>query len=389
MSDQPATSADPASGLDEKHEKHHSPARRIISGLVSLLIVGGIFVFAVPKVADYSEVWKAFQSLTRLELAALVAAMIFNLFTYWWANMAALPGLQLSRAAVLTQTTTSVANTLPGGGAIAVGLTYTILKSWGFTGTNVALYVGVTGIWNIFIKLALPVISIVFLVVAGESGSAYVVAAVVGVVVLAVAVGLLTALFASERLAYRIGEAVGRAISFFLKLFRKPPKTGAGDRAVQFRQDTIGLVEGRWLRLTLTTILSQVALAFVLVLSLRSMGVSEQDVSTAQIFAVFAFSRLLSAVPVTPGGVGVIDLGYIGGLAAAAPEAERAAVVAAVLMFRALTYGVQIPLGAFTYLIWRGKKDWRRDPAEGGAHEGQGARGDVGRAGHPEPSPGV
>ena len=79
---------------------------------------------------------------------------------------------------------------------------------------------------------------------------------------------------------------------------------------------------------------------------------------------MFAFSRLLSAVPITPGGVGVIDLGYIGGLAAAAPDGEKAAVVAAVLMFRALTYGVQIPLGAFTYLIWKAKKDWRREAPE-------------------------
>jgi uncharacterized protein (TIRG00374 family) len=378
MSDHPAVPAEDAARSGTTEGKKHSPTRRIISGVLSLLIVGGIFVFAVPKVADYSEVWKAFQSLTGLELAALIGAMVFNLFTYWWANMAALPGLQLSRAAVLTQTTTSVANTLPGGGAIAVGLTYTILKSWGFT-----------GIWNIFIKLALPVISIVFLVIAGESGSAYVIAAVVGVVVLAIAVGLLAALFASERLARRIGETIGRVMSFFLRLFRKPPKTGAGDRAVQFREDTIGLVERRWLRLTLTTILSQVALAFVLVLSLRSMGVSEQEVSAAQIFAVFAFSRLLSAVPVTPGGVGVIDLGYIGGLAAAAPDGERAAVVAAVLMFRALTFGVQIPLGAFTYLIWKAKKDWRRDPDEVETADGNAATGAVGRVGRPEASPGA
>ncbi len=128
------------------------------------------------------------------------------------------------------------------------------------------------------------------------------VAAVVGVIVLAVAVGLLAALFASERFARRIGDGFGRVISFFLKLFRKPPRTDTGDRAVQFRADTIGLVERRWVRLTLTTILSQVALAFVLLLSLRNMGVSEQEVSTAQVFAVFSFSRLLSAVPITPGG---------------------------------------------------------------------------------------
>jgi uncharacterized membrane protein YbhN (UPF0104 family) len=357
MSDDAADLADetPVEG------KHHSPARRIVSGLISLLIVGGIFVFAIPKVADYGQVWKAFESLTGLELLTLVVAMIFNQCTYWWANMAALPGLKLSRAAVLTQTTTSVANTLPGGGAIAVGLTYTILKSWGFTGTDVALYVGVTGIWNIFIKLALPVLSIVFLVIAGQSGSAYVVAAVIGVIVLAIAVGLLAALFASERLARRFGDSVGILISFFLRLIHRPPRIDTGEKAVQFRADTTGLVERRWLRLTLTTILSQVALAFVLLLSLRSMGVAEQEVSTAQVFAVFAFSRLLSAVPITPGGVGVIDLGYIGGLAAAAPADEKAAVVGAVLMFRALTYGIQIPLGAFTYLIWKGKKDWRRE----------------------------
>jgi uncharacterized membrane protein YbhN (UPF0104 family) len=360
--------ADAASTVEGKK---HSPVRRIVSGLVSLLIVGGIFVFAIPKVADYSAVWKAFESLTGLELLSMIAATIFNLFTYWWANMAALPGLKLSRAAVLTQTTTSVANTLPGGGAIAVGLTYTILKSWGFTGTDVALYVGVTGIWNIFVKLALPVISIVLLVITGQSGSAYVVAAVVGVIVLAIAVGLLAAIFASERLARRVGEGLGKALSFFLKLFGKAARTDTGDRAVAFRADTIGLVERRWVRLSLTTILSQVALFLVLLLSLRNMGVSEQDVSTAQAFAVFAFSRLLSAVPITPGGVGVIDLGYIGGLASAAPDGEKAAIVAAVLMFRALTYGVQIPLGAFTYLIWKAKKDWRRDaPAESGAGPG-------------------
>lgn len=356
------TSTDPTSA----EVRHHSPIRRIVSALISLAIVAGIFVFAIPKVANYGEVWKAFESLTTLELAGLVAAMIFNMVTYWWANMAALPGLRFTQAAVITQTTTSVANTLPGGGAIAVGLTYTMLKSWGFTGTDVTLFVGVTGIWNIFTKLALPVLSIVFLVIAGQSSSAYVVAAVVGVIVLVVAVGLLAAVFASEELARRIGDGLGRVISSVLHVFRRPPKTDMGNGAVKFRADTVGLVERRWLRLSLTTVGSHLALALVLLLSLRSLGVSEQDVSTVEVFAVFAFSRLLSAVPITPGGVGVIDLGYIGGLAAAAPAGEKAAVVGAVLIFRALTYGVQIPLGAFTYLIWKAKKDWRRgSPSDG------------------------
>ena len=54
--------------------------------------------------------------------------------------------------------------------------------------------------------------------------------------------------------------------------------------------------------------------------------------STLQTLAVFAFGRLLAAVPITPGGVGFVELGYIGGLDRG--RGNEAQVVAAVLMFR-------------------------------------------------------
>ncbi|MGH2525922.1 MAG: lysylphosphatidylglycerol synthase domain-containing protein, partial [Actinomycetota bacterium] len=110
---------------------------------------------------------------------------------------------------------------------------------------------------------------------------------------------------------------------------------------------------------------SHLALWFVLLLALRHVGVSESQVSTLQVLAVFAFGRLLTALPLTPGGLGVVELGYIGGLVAAG--GSRPQVVAAVLLFRVLTYGVQIPLGAITYLIWRATSGWRRGNAEDAA----------------------
>jgi uncharacterized protein (TIRG00374 family) len=339
--------------------------KAVVGYLISIVIVIAIFAWAIPKFADYRDVWAAIQTLTPIEMWSLVAATIFNLVTYWWANQAALPGLGIGKAAVLTQTTTSVANTLPAGGAIAVGLTYSILDSWGFTGTSVALYVGVTGIWNIFTKLGLPMLALVFLALSGHLTTTYISAAILGVVVLSVAVGLFALLFRSEEFARRIGNWMGRVASWFRRLRHKPPVTTWGDGAVRFRRDTIVLVEHRWLRLSFMTVLSQLALFFVLLLSLRHLGVSEQEVSTAEAFAVFAFSRLLSAVPITPGGVGVIDLGYIGGLTAF-DSAEKAQIVAAVLLFRTLTFGIQIPIGGFTYIIWRIKKDWRR-PADAAA----------------------
>jgi putative heme transporter len=336
--------------------------KRIVGYTISIAIVVAIFWWAIPKFADYRDVWAAIKTLTPFETWSLVAATAFNLLTYWWANQAALPGLGIGKAAVLTQTTTSVANTLPAGGAIAVGLTYSILDSWGFTGTSVALYVGVTGIWNIFTKLGLPMLALVFLALSGHLTTTYILAAIFGLVVLSAAVGLFALVFRSEAFAIRIGNWMGRVASWVRRLLHKPPVTTWGDGAARFRRDTIVLVGHRWLRLSLMTVLSQVALFFVLLLSLRSFGVSEQEVSTAEAFAVYAFSRLLSAVPITPGGVGLIDLGYIGGLTAF-DSAEKAQIVGAVLLFRALTYGIQIPIGGFTYVIWRVKSDWRR-PAD-------------------------
>jgi putative heme transporter len=357
-------------GTPAQAPKKRIGVKQIVAFVFGIVIVIAIFVYAIPKFADYGDVWNAMKTLTPIESLSLLAATLFNLFTYWLANQAALPGLRLSQSVVVTQTGTSVANTLPAGGAIAIGVTYAILESWGFTAGEATLFVGVTGIWNIFTKLALPVLALALLVLTGNTYPALVGAAAVGIAVLAGAVILLALVFKSKAMARRVGEFLGRVVSAVLKPFRKAPIMDMGDRAVKFRKETIVLVERRWLRLTWTTVLSQIALFFVLLLSLRHMGVSEQDVATVEVFAVYAFSRLLSSVPITPGGVGVIDLGYIAGLSAF-KEGEHAAIVAGVLIFRVLTYGIQIPIGAFTYFVWRRKHGWMRDTPPPGSIAGE------------------
>ncbi|MGH2530556.1 MAG: lysylphosphatidylglycerol synthase transmembrane domain-containing protein [Actinomycetota bacterium] len=348
---------------------------RVVQVLVSLAIVGGIFLYAIPKIANYDAVADALGAMTWLELATLVGAMLFNLYTYWLQNMASIPGLGLWQAAVNNQTTTSIANTIPGGGVLAVGIGYEMYRSWGFTASAIALSVVVTGIWNMFMKLGLPVAALAILAIEGRAGGGLLVAALIGVAILMAAVVLFALTLWKKALARRIGGALGRAASFLLRLVRKPSVGDWGERAVRFRRQTIDLVAGRWVLLTITTVVSHLALFVVLLLSLRHVGISEQEIGTAQILGVFAFGRLITALPITPGGVGFVELGYIGGLILAGRnhadvplDVFRAQVVAAVLVFRALTYVVQIPLGTLTYLIWRAKKSWRKPaPAEAAA----------------------
>jgi uncharacterized protein (TIRG00374 family) len=93
------------------------------------------------------------------------------------------------------------------------------------------------------------------------------------------------------------------------------------------------------------------SLFLVLLLALRHVGVSQRQVGWIEALAGFAFVRLLSAFPITPGGLGVVELGLAAVLVVAG--GDKAQVVAAVLVFRALTFLLPLPLGALTYWWWR------------------------------------
>jgi uncharacterized protein (TIRG00374 family) len=133
------------------------------------------------------------------------------------------------------------------------------------------------------------------------------------------------------------------------------------DRAtLKFRDRTALLLHARWHWITVATLVSHLSLFLVLLMALRFVGVGAEQVSTAEALAVFAFARLLTAIPFTPGGLGVIELAMITGLAAAG--GPRALVAAAVLVYRALTFVLPIPVGLGTYLFWRHNRSWRREP---------------------------
>ena len=80
---------------------------------------------------------------------------------------------------------------------------------------------------------------------------------------------------------------------------------------------------------------------------LHAVGV---HMSFGQIFAAYAVGRLLTAVGITPGGVGVTESGTAAVLVAwgAAP----AGALAGVVLFSVYTHLMEIPLGAIGWLAW-------------------------------------
>ena len=345
------------SGQDD--ESRGFPWKRIIQALISLAIVAGIFLGVMPLIADYGDVFDTIRAMTSMEIGSLVAFGLWNLITYWFVLTAALPGLRLREAAVVNQASTAVSNTLPGGGVIGVGVSIAMLTSWGFTIGSIGRSAVVTGIWNNFVKLGMPVLALALLALDGELTPARVMAAAIGIIVLISAVVLFGLLLRSDRLARAIGRGVGNVVNWGRKVLRKEPMEGWGERSSEFRTDTIGLLRHRWLWLTVATLLSHISLYLVLLVALRHVGVSQEELSWIAVLAAFAFVRLISALPLTPGGVGVVELGYAAVLTIGLDDITSAQVVAAILVFRAVTYLLPIPLGLISYVIWRLNKTWK------------------------------
>ena len=348
----------------ESSRDRRAVLKRVIQALVSLAIVVGIFVGVIPRLANYSDVWDTIKAMTSLEVGTLAVVGLWNLVTYWFVMVAVLPGLRYREAAVVNQASTAVSNTLPAGGAIGVGVTYAMYTSWGFGAGEIALSALISGVWNNFVKLGMPIFAVILLAFTGEVSAAKIVAAAIGVAVLVGSVVAFGLVLKSERLARAVGRKIGRVVSKLRALVRHSATEDWGDAALGFRRRTIGLLRTRWAGLTLTTLVSHGSLFIVLLVTLRHVGVGEPELGWIDALVAFAIVRLVSALPITPGGVGVVEAGLAFALTLAATGAVDTEIVAAVLVFRAVTYLLPIPLGAIAYVVWRRNTTWRKTSEE-------------------------
>lgn len=327
---------------------------RLLQSLVALGLVVVVFVFFLPRVVDYGEVVETIGNMTWFEVASLAALALWNQVTYVLVEMSARPGLTALQAATITQTSTAIANTLPGGAALGAGLQSAMYVSYGFVPSDIAISMAVTGSWNTFVKLGMPIVALLLLAIGGAAGGPLVAAALLGIGVLVGVIVAMALILRSERGAFAVGHRLTPVFNLASRVARKTPRDDWGTVTAGFRRRTVDLLRDRWAHVTIATIVSHLTLYFVLLISLRHLGVSNEDVSWQQVLAAFAFVRLLSAVPVTPGGLGVVELGLSAALVAAG--GDEASVVAAVLVFRLVTFVLPIPVGVGTYFLWRHEK---------------------------------
>jgi putative heme transporter len=329
------------------------PARTILRTAVSAAIVAAVFGFALPRFATYRSVQSSMGAMSWPQILLVAAAAAGSMASSWIVICSVLPSVRLREAAAVNLGSSAVANILPAGGALAMGVSWAMLSSWGISTADYVLYTLVSGIWNVFARLGLPVLALLVMVTITRPGTGLIAAAATGLAMLAAVTAGFCLLLRSETFALRAGRALQCPVAVACRLARRQRPPDVASWLPGFRGRSAALLAARGWRITAATAASNLTLWLVLLACLRGTGLSQVQVPWQTSLAAFAFVRLLTALPITPGGLGITELGLIGTLAAGASHRATAQVAAAVLLYRAVTYLPPIPLGALACLMWR------------------------------------
>jgi uncharacterized protein (TIRG00374 family) len=373
---QPAVAGRGSNSTEAKGPKIHRPGRRAINVLVGVAVVALVFTYLLPRIADYDTVWRIVESLEWPWLLALAVAAVLVILCDAPPWMAVLPGLSFLNALRMDLAGSALSQIAPGGAALNAATQYGMLRSWGYGRRPVALAVSLTTIWNQLFVFGAPIIALAALALSGGRNRALAWVAFVGLAVFAAILAALAVGLSSKRLAKNAGDTASRAATWVKRLVHARPVRWNGDGVVSFRGEAIDLLQHRWAALTVTTLANQLTVFVVLVVALRAVGITRAEVGVVEAFAAWTLVRALGSIPLTPGGLGVIEIALSGALVGFG--AHNAQAVAATLVYRFATLVPAIVLGlasVATYNLGRPKQNvvarvarWPRSGRPADAH---------------------
>jgi uncharacterized protein (TIRG00374 family) len=340
--------------------------QQALSIAITVAVLVAVFGFVIPQLADYRDILGFVGEISTPWWIALAVLSLAFLFAYPIVLMQVIRTLRFREAFVNHMAGTAVTNSIPSGGAIALPLNYAMYMSWGITPHAISAGLLAAGVWDWLARIALPVISVLGVAAIGESLRWMWLVSIGGAIFVAVMLFLLIRLTGDEGAALRFAGWLDKMAGWVsAKIHRDKPDVVK--IFMQFRDDLNGIISDRAWRLSAATLGNHVAMTALFVASVYSVGVTPDLIPIPWVVLAFTLGRFIVMIPVSPGGLGLVDLGWIGlltlGWQTANPSlpVDASLISAGVLLFRALSLLPPIPIGIATGLYWRFNKSWRQD----------------------------
>jgi uncharacterized protein (TIRG00374 family) len=314
--------------------------------IFALAVTGLVLYGVAPAVVDVLGGWHDLDEVAPQWWIAVLLTQITG-----WGCMWALQRLSFHTRAWFGVITSQLASgslgrVVPGGAAASAALQYRMLAQSGLERAKIATGLTASSLLLLGALASLPLLAIPALVAGRKIPSGLLNAGAFALVVFVFLFSVGAVLMISDRAI----NWVGRAVTSVLRRVRRkhPPPEDLPARLREERdliRRTLGrkwpgalaAAEGRWLFdfLTLLAALEAVHARPRLTLALLA----------------YCTAQLLAQVPITPGGLGIVEAGMTGALALAGVPAAAATV--ATLAYRLASYWLPLPCGAVAYVVHR------------------------------------
>jgi uncharacterized protein (TIRG00374 family) len=326
----------------EEEQHRPFPWKAAIKRSVVILIAGVALYLVLPEVVDVFHSWPRLVTLNLLWfIPAIIAEMLHFACTF------SLQRIALRTKAWFSVITAQLAGNaisliVPGGAAAGAAVQFRMLATSGMEATDSVggltafSFLGIGGL------LALPVFVLPVVLFGSPVSSGLVDAAVIGAIGFFLFLGFGFAVMAYEK---PLCWAGGVAQSLRNRMFKKrPPISGLSDRLLEQRNLIRTVLGQQWWQATL---LSAGRLLFdylCLLFAVRAVGAHPRP---SLVLLAYAVAGVIGLVPITPGGLGIVEASLSGLLVLAGLSGVEA--VLATLAYRLASYWLPLFSGPFAY----------------------------------------
>jgi uncharacterized protein (TIRG00374 family) len=304
---------------------------------VSLYLVG-------PAVLDVFASWPAVRDLDPFLMQLIVIAQGCAFAAQWVLLRITLRESRWLNVVTSQLASTAASRVLPGGGAAANALQYTMLVRGGVPGPAAASGLTAASLMLTGTVFALPALALPAVIGGTGIDRSLARAAWAGAAALVLLVAAGALLLLSDAPLRTSGRLVQRAVDRVKH--RERPSDALADRLLLERDVIRDVLSTDWLKAVLATA-GRWAFDYASLL-LALLAVGARPAPTAVLLA-FCVAQALTLIPLTPGGLGFVEAGLAGTLALAGVAAGDALV--AVLAYRLAGYWLPLPIGAVSYLV--------------------------------------
>jgi uncharacterized protein (TIRG00374 family) len=235
---------------------------------------------------------------------------------------------------------------VPGGAAAAGALQYRMLTQAAFPASLAGIGIGVASIVVLATLCVLPVLALPPILLGLAVPQRLEQTALAGVVVFVALLAVGATLLGSDRAVRWVARMWQR---FGARLRpKRPPRADLADVLLDQRDLVRTALGHRWWEAVAGAAGRWIFDWITLVTALAAIG---QHPRPSLVLLAFCAAQLLAQIPITPGGLGVVEAGLTGFLALIGVPASAAAV--ATLAYRLVSYWLLLPAGAIAWLIYR------------------------------------